>query len=63
VLLLLGLLDLTAIVLVLFFVIQGPRWGFSPLELLGTILGGAGLVVGTRIWLAVRLRRRAGELS
>jgi hypothetical protein len=63
VLVVLGLLDLSAVVLVLVLALFGPFWGLSPIELLAAILGGAGFIVGTRIWLAVRLRRRSGELG
>jgi hypothetical protein len=62
VLLLLGLLDLTVLVFVIGVILAAGRWGLSPIELLMTILLGAGTVVGARVWLAVRLRRRSGEL-
>ena len=62
VLLLLGLLDLGAIVLVVVLAVAGTAWGLTPYELLAAILTGAGSIVATRVALAVRLRRRVGEL-
>jgi len=59
----LGVLDLTAIMVPIAIVIFGPREGLSPLELLVAVVAGAGAVVATRVELAVRLRRHGAELS
>ena len=58
----LGVLDLSVLVLIIVLLLIAPRLGLTPLELLLAILSCAGAVIGARIWLAVRLRRRAGEL-
>ena len=58
----LGLLDLTVLVAIIGLLLAAPRLGLAPLELLGAILVGVGAVVGTRVWLAVRLHRTSGEL-
>jgi hypothetical protein len=62
VLVVLAVLDTSTIAFVLVLVLLGPVWGLSRIELLAWILLGAGVIVGTRIGLAVRLRRRSGEL-
>ena len=60
---LLGVLDLSVIVWVLGIALSAQALGLNNLELLAAILVGVGTILGLRIWLAVRLRRRLGELS
>jgi len=62
VLLLLGALDLSVLIWVIGWAISAPRLGFSNVELLLSILTGVGAILGIRVWLAVRLKRRMGDL-
>jgi len=62
VLLILGALDLSVVVYVLGVVVAAPSLGLANWTLLFAILGGIGAILGLRVWLAVRLRRRSGEL-
>jgi hypothetical protein len=62
VLILLGLLDLTVLLIVLGVAVERTPLGLSNLEVFGLIATGATLVILTRILLAVRLRARSGEL-
>ena len=62
VLLLLGALDLSVLLLVIGLAISASRFGWTGLQLLLSILAGVGAILGIRIWLAVRLRRRSGDL-
>ncbi len=55
---LLGVLDLSVIVWVLGIALSAHALGLSNLELLSAIFTGVGAILGLRIWLAVRLRRR-----
>jgi len=60
---LLGILDLSVIVWVLGIAVGAGALGLNNLELLAAILLGVGTILGLRIWLAVRLKRRLGELA
>jgi hypothetical protein len=62
VLVLLGVLDLSVLVLVIGLVLAAPSLGFTTAELLFSILAGIVVILGVRIWLAVQLRRRSGDL-
>ncbi|HTP54963.1 MAG TPA: hypothetical protein VML94_08430 [Thermoplasmata archaeon] len=62
VLTLLGLLDLTVMLLVLLVAVERSRWGLSNLAVFAVLAAGAIGVILTRILLAVRLRSRAGNL-
>lgn len=62
VLLILGALDLGVVAWVLGVVLAARSLGLANLSLLFTILGGIGAILGFRVWLAIRLRRRSGEL-
>jgi hypothetical protein len=63
VLTILGVLDLSVVVWVLAIALSAHALGFNNLELLVAILAGVGTILVLRIWLAIRLRRRAGNLS
>jgi len=60
---LLGILDLSVIVWVLGIAVGAGALGLNNLELLAAILLGVGTILGLRIWLAVRLKRRLGEIA
>jgi len=62
VLLLLGALDLSVLVLVIGLAVAAPHLGLTSIQLLVSILAGVGTILGIRVWLAVRLRRRSGDL-
>ncbi|MGB6501185.1 MAG: hypothetical protein WBG19_07290 [Thermoplasmata archaeon] len=62
VLILLGLLDLSVLLFVVLLAFERTPWGLSNGELGAAIATGAGFVVVTRIYLAVRLRARGGDL-
>jgi hypothetical protein len=62
VLVLLGVLDLSVLLLVIGLVLAAPSLGLTTAGLLFSILVGVGAILGVRVWLAVRLRRRSGEL-
>jgi hypothetical protein len=62
VLVLLGVLDISVLVLVIGLVVTAPALGWTTAELLFTILVGVGIILGVRIWMAVRLRRQSGDL-
>jgi hypothetical protein len=62
VLVLLGVLDLGVLVLVAGLALAAPVLGLTNTELLLSIFTGTSGILVIRIWLAVRLRRRAGEL-
>ena len=62
VLVLLGGLDLSVLVLVLGLVGAAPSLGWTSAQLLYSILAGVVVILGVRVWLAVRLKRRSGEL-
>jgi len=55
-------LDLSVLLLVIGLAISASRFGWTGLQLLISILAGVGAILGIRIWLAVRLRRRSGDL-
>jgi hypothetical protein len=59
---LLGALDLSVVLWVIFVAISAPRLGLSNVGLLVMILAGVGAILGFRIWLAIRLRKRSGDL-
>lgn len=61
-LLLLAALDLGVLAWVLAIAIVSPRLHVSTAELVLLAVGGIVVVLGTRLALAVRLRRRHGEL-
>ncbi len=61
-LVLLGVLDLSVLLLVVGLAVAASRLGLTPLELLLLILGGVAMVLGIRVWLAIRLRERSGDL-
>ena len=58
----LGLFDLSVLLFVAIVLIESPSWHLSNLQLLIVLLGGVGVVLASRIYLAVRLRARAGRL-
>jgi hypothetical protein len=58
----LGLLDVGVVLLVVGLAEARTLLGLTTPELLLSILGGLGLVLAVRVMLAVRLRRRSGEL-
>jgi hypothetical protein len=62
VLFILALLDVSVIVWVIVVALAAPPLGLAGLVLLLAILLGVGGILGIRIWLAVRLRRRSGEV-
>jgi hypothetical protein len=62
VLVLLGVLDLSVLVLVIGLLLTTPSLGLTTPELLFSIIAGVSVILGVRIWLAVRLRRRSGDL-
>lgn len=59
---LLGLLDMAVLVFVLLVAWERSAWGLSTVELLAVIVAGISFVLLTRIWLAVRLHARRGNL-
>lgn len=62
VLLVLALLDTSVLVLVIGLAVAWARLRFPTVELLGLILGGVAIILGIRIAMAVRLKRRSGNL-
>jgi hypothetical protein len=62
VLLTLGVLDLAVLVFVCALALTRSATGLTIPELLAAILAGVGVVLGIRIWMAVRLRARSGDL-
>jgi hypothetical protein len=62
VLVLLGVLDLSVLVLVIGLLLASRSLGLTTAESLLAILAVVGVILGVRIWIAVRLRRRAGDL-
>ena len=63
VLLLLGVLDLSVLVAVVGIAVGVSHFDIRVGGLLALILLAVGLVLGIRVWLAVRLHRHAGELG
>jgi hypothetical protein len=62
VLLTLALLDIGVVLLVIGLAEARGLLGLTTPELLLTILGGVSLILAIRVFLAVRLRRRSGDL-
>jgi hypothetical protein len=62
VLFILAALDVSVIVWVIGVALVAPSLGLAGLRLLFAILLGLGGILGIRIWLAVRLRRRSGDV-
>jgi len=62
VLTLLGILDLSVVVWVIGLAVSASRLGLSGIQLLALIVAGIAAILGIRIWLAIRLRRRSGDL-
>ena len=63
VLLWLGLLDVAVLLWVLVVVLAAAGFGWSNVELLVALLVGVGTILGIRIGMAARLRKRAGDLA
>jgi hypothetical protein len=62
VLTLLAILDTSVVVLVVGLAIAWSRLHFPTLYLVTFLLVGIGGILGARIWMGVRLKRRAGNL-
>lgn len=59
----LGLLDAGVLVVVVSLAEARQSLGLSASGFLLAVLGGVGLILATRLMMAVRLRRRSGELG
>lgn len=62
VLLVLAVLDTSVLVLVIGLAVAWSRLRFPTAELLGLMLGGVAGILSLRVGLAVRLRKRSGNL-
>jgi hypothetical protein len=62
VLVLLGVLDVSVLVIVVGLARAQEFLDLSTAEFLAAVLGGVGLILTIRLLMAIRLRRRSGEL-
>jgi hypothetical protein len=62
VLLVLAAMDVGVLVIIVVLAVAAVLLHLTNLELLGLIVAGLGAIIGARVALAVRLRRRSGNL-